>query len=183
MSGFVAALHLARGQLNGITRLPAQPDDVARSFVAVAFASGPVVAVRLMMWWSDQGIPTNAWHLLAHDLMVFVVAWLGFAIVSHRLAERVGRSALWPRFMIVYNWCNVVANILMLAGSLPEILGAPTAVVQVAQLLVTGWALWFGWFAIRLTLRTGPLLALYFVLIEQAIGIAFTIAGASFAPK
>lgn len=183
MSGFVAALHLARGQSFGVSGLPAEPDDVARSFVAVAVASGPVVAARLILWWSGQGIPDNAWHLLAHDLMIFIVAWLGFAIVSHRLAERIGRSVLWPRFMIVYNWCNVVANILVLLGSVPEVLGAPAPVVQLAQLLVTGWALWFGWFAIRLTLRTGPLLALYFVLIEQAIGIAFTIAGVSFAPK
>lgn len=183
MNGFVAALQLARGQIDGIARLPTQPDDLSRSFVAVAYACGPVVASRLMMWLSGQGAPNNAWHILAHDLLIFVVAWLGFVIVSHRLAERLGRSAQWPRFLVTYNWCNVVANILVLLGLVPEALGAPQPISQVVQLAVTGWALWFGWFAIRLTLRTGPLLALYLVLVEQAIGIGFTIAGAAFVPR
>lgn len=183
MSGFVAALQLARGQADGVVRLPTGPDDVSRSFVAVAFASIPVALIRLMAWESDQGLPDNAWHILAHDLLVFVVAWLGFLVVTYRLVERLGRAALWPRFVITYNWCNVVANLVVMVGAMPEALGAPETLGRVAQLVVTGWALWFGWFAIRLSLRTGPMLALYFVVIEQAIGLGFIILGAAFAPK
>jgi hypothetical protein len=183
MSGLSAAIHLARGQPGPVADLPAEASDVAQSFVTVALASVPLVTLRLMLWAAGDGIPANAIHLLLHDLLVFVVSWLGFIVITHRLADRLGRAPLWPRFVILYNWCNVVANSLVLLGAIPELLGAPAIIGQVSQVVVAGWALWLSWYLIRLTLRTGPLLALYLVLVEQTIGISFTIAAATFAPK
>jgi len=183
MSGLAAAIRLARGQPGLIADLRAEPSDVGRSFITVALASAPLVVLRLMLWMSADGVPANAVHLLLHDLLVFVVSWLGFIVITHRLAERLGRAPLWPRFVILYNWCSVVVNSLVLLGVLPELLGAPPVISQVCQVVVAGWALWLSWYLIRLTLRTGPLLALYLVLVEQTIGISFTIAAATFAPK
>ncbi len=183
MSGLAAAIQLARGQPGLAADLRAEPSDVARSFVTVALASGPLVALRFMLWSAGEGVPSNAIHLLLHDLLVFAVSWLGFVVITHRLVDRLGRAALWPRFVILYNWCNVVANCLVLLGVIPELVGAPAVVGQVCQVVVAGWALWLSWYLIRLTLRAGPMLALYLVLVEQMIGISFTIAAATFAPK
>ncbi len=183
VNGLHAAFLLAKGRSDGIARLSSDPGDAARSFIAIVLAVPPIIALRLLTWSGDTGIPADAARILAHDVMVYLVSWLAFAIVSSRVADKLGRAPLWPRFIVTYNWCNVVANTMVLAGAIPAVLGAPPVVDQLSQVVVTGWALWLEWYAVRLTLRTGPLLALYFVVLDQVIGMAFTIAGMSFAPK
>jgi hypothetical protein len=182
-AGLHAAFLLARGRADGVVGIRAEPEDAARSFVALAVAAPALMAVRLLAWSSAAGVPANAPRLLAHELLVFAVAWMGFVVLSHRITMRLGRGALWPRFVLTYNWCNVVAVLMALAASVPAAMGAPRVVDQVAQLVAMGWALWLGWVAVRLTLRTGPLLALYFVVLEQLVGLSFTVAGAAFLPK
>jgi hypothetical protein len=191
VSGLHAAVLLAQGRADAVVRLPAQPADAARSFAAMAVAIPPIVAAQVMTWLTGGGLVEAAApppisqmpRVLAHDLLIYIVSWLAFAVLSHRLAGRLGRAELWPRFLVTYNWCNVVANSMVLAGALPAILGAPSVLSQVAQVFVTGWAIWLEWFAIRVTLRTGPLLALYFLLLDQMISIAFALAGMPFLPR
>lgn len=179
VSGLHAVVLLAQGRTDGVALLRSEPSDVARSFIAMAVAVPPIVALRFLNWEAGAGVPADAARVLALDLLVYAVSWLAFAIISSRLADRLGREALWPRFLVTYNWCNVLANVMVLVGSVPGVLGAPPLLDQVSQVVVTGWALWLEWYAIRLTLRTGPLLALYFVLVDQMIGVVFTIAGVS----
>lgn len=179
VSGLHAVVLLAQGRAEGVAQLRSDPGDAARSFIAMAVAAPPIIALRLMNWSAGSGIPDDAARIVALDLLVYGVSWLAFAIISARLADRLGRGALWPRFLVTYNWCNVLANVMVLAGSVPGALGAPALADQVAQLVVTGWALWLAWYAIRLTLRTGPLLALYLLMLDQMIGVVFTIVGMS----
>jgi hypothetical protein len=179
VSGLHAVILLAQGRTEGVAQLRSEPSDVARSFIAMAVAVPPIVALRFLNWENGTGVPADAARILTLDLLVYAVSWLAFAIISFRLADRLGREALWPRFLVTYNWCNVLGNAMVLAGSVPGVFGAPPLLDQVSQVVVTGWALWLQWYAIRLTLRTGPLLAMYFVLVDQMIGIVFTIAGVS----
>jgi len=175
VSGLQAVVLLAQGRVEGIAQLRSDPSEAARSFIAMAIAVPPIIALRLMNWTAEAGVPDDAVRIIALDLLVYGVSWLAFVIISARLADRLGRTALWPRFLVTYNWCNVLANFMVLAGSVPGALGAPHVVDQLSQVFVTGWALWLAWYAIRLTLATGPLLALYLLLVDQMIGIVFTI--------
>jgi hypothetical protein len=179
VGGLRAVFLLARGRTEGIALLAAEPSDVSRSFIAMALAMPPIIALRSLHWSTGPGVPADAARILTLDLLIYAVSWLAFVIISVRLADRMGRAALWPRFVITYNWCNVLANVMILAGSVPGMLGVPPLVDQVSQVVVTGWALWLEWYAIRLTLRTGPLLAMYLVLVDQMIGLVFTVAGLS----
>jgi len=181
--GLHAAFLLARGRADGVVALRAETADAARSFLALAVAAPALMALRLLTWSAQSGIPANAARLLAHELLVYAVSWLGFIVLSHRIAVRLGRGPHWPRFVLTYNWCNVVAALMALAATVPAALGAPRLVEQVAQVVAMGWALWLGWVAVRLTLRTGPLLALYLVMLDQLVGFSFMIAGSTFLPK
>ena len=64
-------------------------------------------------------------------------------------------------------------------GGVPGLLGAHPVLDQVAELVAVGWALWLEWYATRLALNAGPLLATYIVLVDQVIGLGFAIAGAT----
>jgi hypothetical protein len=82
-----------------------------------------------------------------------------------------GLAHRWPRFIVIWNWCNVVQCLIVLAASLPGLLGAPAVVDQSALLIAKGWSLWLEWFAIRLALGISPLAAVGMVVLDLCIGI------------
>jgi hypothetical protein len=168
--GLHAALRLARGRADGVVLVPGDRKSIARSFWSIALCL-PSVIGRLLMSWSDTGIPADAGHLLAREIIVFVVGWLVFVEVTHRMAPMIGRAERWGRFIAVWNWCNVVEGVLVIVGGIPGTLGAPAIVDQACELVAIGWALWLEWYATRLALGVGPLAAVGLVLLDQSIGV------------
>jgi hypothetical protein len=168
--GLHAALRLARGRADGVVLVPGDRKTIARSFWSIALCL-PSVVGRLLMSWTDTGIPADAAHLLAREIIVFVVGWLVFVEVTHRLAPMIGRAERWGRFIAVWNWCNVVEGVLVIVGGIPGTFGAPAIVDQACELVTIGWALWLEWYATRLALGVAPLAAVGLVLLDQSIGI------------
>ena len=82
-------------------------------------------------------MPPHAGHMFALDLLSYGVGWCGFAVLSHRLVGAMGLGARWPRFIALWNWCNVVQYLLLVVFSIPGLLGAPALLDQVAQLVGT----------------------------------------------
>lgn len=176
-SGLRFAFLLACGHADGTRLANAHQPGVGRSFIAMAFCMPIVVAVRAVGWFG--GIPAGAFRTLMRDGLVFGVSWLAFAALSWHLVPLVSQRERWPRFIVAWNWCNVVENLLIVIGLLPGLLGAPAMIDQVAQVFTTGWALWLEWYAIRLTLAVGPLTAVWLVLVDESIGLMLTSIGLS----
>jgi len=182
VNGLHGAALLARGRPEGLRFFPGDMDDAARSFWAMALAVPTIIGIRLMVW-TDGGVPAAGGRILLRDLMVYAVSWLAFAIMSHRIAGSVGRADRWPRFIVAWNWCNVVGNMMVMVGGVPGLLGAHPLVDQVSELVALGWALWLEWYAVRLAFGAGPLLAAYLVMLDQIIGLGFAIMGLSLGPR
>lgn len=169
-SGLNAALRLARGRADGVVLVPGDRKTIIRSFWAIGLCV-PSVICRLLMSWGDTGIPADAAHLVAREVVVFVLGWLLFVEVTHRLAPVMGRAERWGRFIAVWNWCNVIEGVLVILGGIPGTLGAPAIIDQACELIAIGWALWLEWYATRLAFGVGPLAATGLVLLDQSIGI------------
>ena len=169
-SGLYAALQLARGRPDGVALLPSDRQTITRSFWSIALCL-PTVVCRLLMTWADTGIPANAAHLAAREIIVFVLGWLVFVEVTHRLAPLIGKAERWGRFIAVWNWCNVIEGLLVVIGGIPGTLGAPVIVDQAFELITIGWALWLEWYAARLAFGVTPVTAIWLVLLDQSIGI------------
>jgi hypothetical protein len=169
-SGLSAALRLARGRADGVVLVPDDRKTIVRSFWSIALCL-PSVICRLLMSWADTGIPADAAHLAAREVVVFVLGWLVFVEVTHRLAPVIGRAERWGRFIAVWNWCNVVEGLLVIVGGIPGTIGAPAMVDQACELVTIGWALWLEWYATRLAFGVGHLTAVGLVLLDQSIGI------------
>ena len=104
----------------------------------------------------------------------------GFAVLSHGVAGRIGRAELWPRYIAVWNWCNLVENLMQTAAGVLVLVGMPEWLGQTASLVATGWALWLEWFATRVALRvTGVqaagLTALDFAMAAFMLGLVGTV--------
>ena len=169
-SGLYAALRLARGRPDGAMLVADDHRTLVLSFWSILLCL-PSVISRLLMVWAATGVPKNAAHLMGREIVVFVLGWLLFVEVTHRLAPMLGKAEHWGRFIAVWNWCNVVESLLVVIGGVPDALRAPAVVDQAAELITIGWALWLEWFATRLTLGVGSLTAAWLVLLDQSIGI------------
>ncbi|PPQ34357.1 hypothetical protein [Rhodopila globiformis] len=169
-SGLFAALRLARGRADGVVLVPGDRATVIRSFWSIPL-SLPAVIARVVMSWADSGVPSNVAHELGREVMVFVLGWLVFVEITHRLAPALQRTGRWGRFIALWNWCNVIEGIMVVIGGIPGLLGVPPIVDQVCELVTIGWALWLEWYATRLALGVTPLLATALVVLDQSIGI------------
>ena len=169
-AGLSGAVRLALGKADGVILVPGDRKTAVRSFWAIAFCL-PSVVCRLLMVWSADGIPAHPSHLIGRELIVFVLGWLVFVEATHFLAPMMGRADRWGRFIAVWNWCNVIEGVLVIAGGLPGLLGAPDIIAEASELVTIGWALWLEWYATRLTLSVGAGVAAGFVLLDQVIGI------------
>lgn len=169
-SGLFAALRLARGRPDGVILVPGDRQTVVRSFWAIPMCL-PSVFCRLLMSWEGGEIPADWIHLAAREAIVFVLGWLIFVEITHRLAPMVGRAERWGRFIALWNWCNVVEGALVIVGGLPGTLGAPAVIDQACELIAIGWALWLEWYATRLAFGVSALTAVSLVVLDQSIGI------------
>lgn len=168
--GVHAAALLARGRPEGVRLVGDDMQGAARSFWAVALCVPAFACLRLIDW-TEGGVPAHPAHDFAADFAVFLLGWLAFAIVSHKLAARIGRADRWPRFIALWNWCNVVQYTLLVGAGLPGLFGAPEIVSQTAELVAIGWSLWLEWYAARLTLGLRPLAAAGVVLLDVSVGL------------
>lgn len=168
--GLATALLLARGRPDALVRLLAPQHDpqavAARSFVALLLC---LPAFLLLDLW-DGGDALDAPGLAA-DLMGFLVGWVGFAVLSWEIAGRLGRGAMWWRFIAAWNWSNVAQHALLLAAGLLAQIGAPDWLAQVAWVFAAGWALWIEWYATRLTLELSGTAAAGLVAIDVLVGL------------
>jgi hypothetical protein len=169
-NGLYAAFLLARGRADGLRQIGDDMADAARSFWAAAICLPAFLCLRLLAW-SGAGVPPHAAHLFALDLLSFAIGWCGFAVLSHRLVAAMGLAQRWPRFIVLWNWCNVVQYVLLVVFSIPGLLGAPALIDNAAQLFAIGWALWLEWLACRLTLGLGAVAAARLVALDVAIGV------------
>jgi hypothetical protein len=169
-SGLHAALRLARGRADGVVLVSGDRNTIIHSFWSIALCI-PSVICRLLMSWAVSGLPRDPGHSAAREVIVFVLGWLVFVEVTHRLAPIIGRTERWGRFIVLWNWCNVIEGVLVVVGGIPGTLGAPAIVDQAFELISIGWALWLEWYATRLALQVGPLAAASLVVLDQSIGI------------
>jgi hypothetical protein len=169
-SGLFAALRLARGHPDGVVLVSGDRSSIIRSFWAVAL-SVPAVILRMLMSWASSGVPKDPLHAAGREVIVFLLGWLVFVEVTHRLAPMIGRAERWGRFIVLWNWCNVIEGALVVLGGVPGTLGAPAIVDQAFELITIGWALWLEWYATRLALGVGAVTAVWLVVLDQAIGI------------
>ena len=167
--GLRAALLLARGREDGAALIGAEgPDDqrarARHSFLAMLFCVPVFLSVQVL----GRGTEDQA---MAREFTGFVLGWLGYAVLSYYLAARLGRAMLWPRFVALWNWCNLVQYLLMATTLVPSLLGAPAFVVQATWLVAIFWSLWLQWSATRLTLALpgGP--AALLVAADMALGL------------
>jgi hypothetical protein len=165
-TGLQAAWRLARGRPDGLVTLadPTSSDMAvaARSFWALA----PCLPLEIVQAWMNG---TAAPHAMAQDVLVALVGWLGFALMSHQVVVATGKAARWPRYIAAWNWCSLLQSLVLVVALLPSVLHVPALLSETIVLVAIGWALWLEYFIARLALAFSPLQAAGLVVLDFAI--------------
>ncbi len=169
-SNLSGALLLARGRADGLRHFPADMRSAARSFSAAALCA-PMFALMVGLAWRTAGWPADLPHAAALQAIAFLVGWSGYAVISFEMLKALGAGARWPRFIIVWNWVNVVQYGLLLLAATPGAAGAPDWLAETCNLIAQGWALWLEWYAIRLALGVSGLMAALVMAPDVILGL------------
>ena len=168
-AGLRGAFMLARGQAHGAMLIEDTSEGAARSFWAAAICLPGFLALMFLDWAEDPPAAGVARALLV-QLIAHAGGWAGFAVASQALAQAAGRGPEWPHFIAAWNWANVVQYLLLLAVSLPPLLGLPRPLASALALATLGYQLWFVLFLARTTLRSGGL-AVAVVGLDLLVGV------------
>ncbi|TCZ59873.1 hypothetical protein [Roseicella aquatilis] len=151
--------------------IDASPEGVVASFWAAALCLPGFLALQFFAW-SQTGVPSGGFgRALAAELIGYVAAWAGFALLSLPMAESQGRRADWPRFIAAWNWANAVQYLVLLALTLPAVLGLPELLAGGLWLAAFGYALWLEWFVTKGALRLPGGTAVLFVALDVMLNI------------
>ena len=142
-NGLQAAFLLVRGRADGLRFVNADARAVARSFWAIALCLPADLCVQLIGWATEATperpmLPPHGAHALALEMLVFVIPWLAFAVLSHGAARLLGREALWPRYIACWNWCSVAQVLLLVAATALRV-----STVTAIGLVVLDVLIWF----------------------------------------
>lgn len=172
-AGLQAALLLAWGRAEGLILVGAPAGALVaarRSFWAMAFCLPALLCLELLGQRGTEA-PASPGRDLALRFLGFAIGWLLFALASHRVAVLTGRTALWPRYITLYNWCNVVQYLMLVVALVPGLLGLPDIIGTTAWLVALGWALWLEWFMTGLALAVPGAMAAALVALDVFIGL------------
>ena len=147
-AGLHGAFLLARGRAGGLGFTSLSPEGSTRSFWAAALCLPAFLGLRLLGLSEEDG-GTGSDRSMVAELSGYAVSWAGFALVSHRVASRIGCMELWPRFIAAWNWCNVVQYFVLVL----LLLSPPGPVRSLLGLAVFGYAMWLEWFVAGVGLR------------------------------
>lgn len=170
-AGLQAALQLARGRPEAVLLVGGGEEGMTaarRSFWAAAICTPAFVGLHLL---EHRGAAGPGLRALAIDILGFAIGWIGFALASHRVAGMLGRAVLWPRFITLWNWCNLLQYLMLTAAALSALVGLPDWIGQTAWLVALGWAMWLEWFMTRVSLALSGAVAVAMVALDVAIGL------------
>ncbi|MGX9965838.1 hypothetical protein ACVFYP_21110 [Roseomonas sp. F4] len=169
-AGLVGALLLARGQAAGLALMEITPAGARRSFAAALICLPAFLAMRAFAWGS-MAEPMPLARPLAAELIGYVYGWVLFVLVSLPVIAGWGRAALWPRFVVAWNWISVVQYLAQVALALLLTLGLPPVIGQGLTLAVVGYSLWLEWFMARAALGISGGRAVGLVVMDLALGM------------
>ena len=158
--------------MDGLLLMEGSAAGAGRSFWAAAICLPAFLALRFLAWSETGGPDPGLLRGVVAELIGYACAWVGFALLSQPLAEAAGRRAEWPRFLAAWNWTNVVQYLVMMAVTVPTELGLPPLLAHGLGLAGIGYALWLEWFAARSALRIPGGMAVAFVVLDLALGLA-----------
>jgi len=175
VAALTGAFVLALGREDGFEHFNLSADGFWRSFAAVIVVAplylyaDRVQAVTVSQLQGLEPAPFSP----ALSLLTLVVEWIAWPVAVALLTFRTRFSALFARFITVYNWTSIpvlVVMVIPLFALDAGLIGLKAAASAGFVLLCA--ALWYRWQIARLALEATPLVAAGLVAGDVVLGLA-----------
>lgn len=162
---------ILRQDPTGFDRFTATVDGFWNSFV-VAFVTLPFYLLQGGVYYMNADLAAGPVRFLAMSLATYALGWLAFPVLMVTVTQAVGRWENYLRYMVAYNWFQLVVAALLLPLSLLQLTGiAPDGLIALLFLLVTTAFLLYGWFIALHGLRVGGAVAAGIVILDLILSL------------
>ncbi|KAA2215150.1 hypothetical protein [Teichococcus oryzae] len=162
----VGLLMLLRGNAAGAACFAPTREAALRSF-RVAILCAPMFLVARLIARPEEASA----RFLTAEITGFVASWPAYALAALVLCRFMGREALWPRWIAVWNWTNLAQYILMVTLLAFGLLVPEGWVLEAGSLMVIGYVLWLQWFSARAALEVTGFQAAAFVMLDLMVSL------------
>lgn len=169
--GLFGAWRLAHLDRSGLQYLDDSVEGFWRSFWAAALAApGYLMLVSLRL--SDKPLTSGPGRIFLIELIGYVIGWTLFPLAAWYLVGALGRSTRYIRYIVAYNW----ANVLQIALYVPVAVFAagdvlPLPLTSLLGLAATAAVLYYQFFIARSALEIDPLPAAGLVAMDLMLGV------------
>lgn len=148
-SAIYGAYRLARVDPRGLVYFDATIEGFWRSFYA-ALLVAPAYAILLALDPGDRPVTAGPVRLVLVEGIAYVIGWTAFPLAMVYVAQWLGRSQHYIRYIVAQNWANVLEMALFLSVAA---IAAGSAAVAVLPLLAWIAVLVYEWYIARTALE------------------------------
>ena len=116
------AYRLARLDPAGMVFFRSTPGAFLRSFQA-ALLIAPFYVLLLALRLNAGEITTPVFRFILVEGIAYVVAWLAYPVLMEPLSNLLERREKYLRYIVAYNWCAVLQNMLYLPLAMLSVTG------------------------------------------------------------
>ncbi len=158
-SALYGAWRLARLDPHGQDHFDDSITGFWRSFQAAVIVA-PAYLLLLLPIFGQPNITAGPLRFLVVHVLAYVISWTAFPLVMVGLAHRLGRDPDYLRFIIAYNWANVLQMAVLLPVMLIIQIAGPWSQILYLAAIVAIYL--YYWYVARTVLDITP---------SQAIGV------------
>ncbi|MEM7425804.1 MAG: hypothetical protein AAF441_06895 [Pseudomonadota bacterium] len=151
-ASLIGAMRLFRRDAAGLQDFNMTEDGFWRSFFAMALAGPMAICTSLIL--SEPGNHAAS-ALIARNSATLVLQWFAFVMLMYYFTLTIGLAHRFMHFVIVSNWCTVVASGIILVPALFHVFGLTSRSLSLfAAFFLLIVMLSYYWFVARETLET-----------------------------
>jgi len=108
---------------------------------------------------------------VAFQIVGYAIGWLAYPLAMVRISDYLDRWPQFYRYMVAYNWFQLVQAVAWLPLLLAVDAGAPAGLVALTWLVTHGILITYGWFIARRGLQVDGLTACALVVIDLLLSL------------
>lgn len=143
--GVFGAWRLARADKSGLAYFGDTADAFWKSFFAAVLVA-PAYAILVAIHLSSRTITSTWVEVLALEGLAYVIVWAAFPLAAHYVTQALDRAEHFIRFIVAYNWSQVIqmavhlpVALLIAAGLVPPGLAGGLDLVVFMVLMLYRW--------------------------------------------
>ncbi|HSV29862.1 MAG TPA: hypothetical protein VLL76_09885 [Candidatus Omnitrophota bacterium] len=166
-SGIYGAWRLARRDPDGLKWFNATPQGFWRSFLAAVLVLPAVLGLEVL----DGSLAADNFtgRKLAVELIAYVIQWTAFPLVMGYVADGLDRGRNYIRFVVAYNWSQVIQMAAFLPVSVAVML-VPNPAIALLSLIVMVMLLAYQAFVAHKALDVPVMPAIGVVILDMLLG-------------